>query len=232
MGRNINASLGSLGGIRGRLPHDGPGAGEDGRTQGQRFEIVPAADLGLGAVFQGTQQLGHRADESVRKPDFRPARLDPLIRSVPRRVVECAGHAGRIAGPADGAAHHAVGPLDTPVNADVGGTSLTARPGPDVIPTASPQSRVILQNVKVNAVAVWKRRARVRPSAGQDTVRGAKPVAKRVEVMNAHDERGQRRQVLAPRHPVGDCRMSMVANTGSPSQPRPSRSFIARTDWS
>ena len=30
----------------------------------------------------------------------------------------------------------------------------------------------------------------------------------------------------------GMARMSMVASTGSPSQPRLSRSFTARTDWS
>ena len=30
----------------------------------------------------------------------------------------------------------------------------------------------------------------------------------------------------------GIARISMVASTGSPSQPRRSRSFIARTDWS
>ena len=47
-------------------------------------------------------------------------------------------------------------------------------------------------------------RARIGPRAGQDAVGRAEPVAERVEVMDAHDERGQRGQLLAPRHPVRD----------------------------
>ncbi len=53
--------------------------------------------------------------------------------------------------------------------------------------------------------SVWgKRVRRIGPRAGEDAVGCAEPVAERVEMMDAHHERRERGQSLAPRHPVRD----------------------------
>src|SRR5438270_486699 len=51
------------------------GRNQHGFAQGDGLKVVLAADFGFRAVFQGAQELGHGADESVGKPDFLPARL-------------------------------------------------------------------------------------------------------------------------------------------------------------
>src|SRR5205823_4423587 len=107
---------------------------EDRLAQRQRFEIVATADLRFGPLFERTEQLGHRADESIGKPHLIPARLYPLAGAARRRVVECAGDARGISGPADRAAGHALGALDPPANADVRGSALPCWTGPDVVP--------------------------------------------------------------------------------------------------
>src|SRR5262249_44366999 len=110
------------------------GRGEDGLAQGDRFQVVAAADLRLRDVLQGAEQLRHRADEGVREPHLVPARRHPLARLAARGVVEGAGSARGVARPADGAAGQSLGALDAPADADVGGAPLARRPGPDVVP--------------------------------------------------------------------------------------------------
>ena len=75
--------------------------GEDGFAQGDGFEVVPAADFRFLAFLDGDQKLSHRADERVREPHFRPARLKPIARPLLCREIECAGDLGGVARPAD-----------------------------------------------------------------------------------------------------------------------------------
>ena len=94
-----------------------------------------------------------------------------------------------------------------------------------------PAAAVVFEDVEVDAVGVRELRPRVGPGAGQDAVRRAEPVAERVQVVDAHDERGQRRQRLAPRHPVRDGphvdrgqhrrRRASRASRSDPSSPGP-----------
>src|SRR5207247_815305 len=76
-------------------------------------------DLRRGAVVQGAQQLGHRADAGVREPHLRPARLQPDAGPLPRRHVQRARRPRRVARPADGAARQAVRPLDAPADVNI-----------------------------------------------------------------------------------------------------------------
>src|SRR5262249_11681088 len=118
--------------------------GVDRLAQGDGFQVVAAADLWLAVLFEGTQELRHRADKGVGEPHLLPARLMPA-RSGARREIEGTRRAGGIARPANGAAGLALGPLDAPADADVGGGSLARRPRPDVVPAAGPTSAGIFE---------------------------------------------------------------------------------------
>src|SRR6266540_6993639 len=107
--------------------------GEDRLTECNGFQIIPTANLRLLLVFQSTQQLGHGADEGVGKPDFLPARLEPVAGLLFRREVQCARRSGRVTWPTDGTARQAFGPLDTPAEVDIALGTFPRRPGPDVI---------------------------------------------------------------------------------------------------
>src|SRR5690242_15387669 len=61
---------------------------EDGLAQGDGLEVVAAADLRLGAVFQSTEKLGHGAGKSIGEPHLRPARLKPVAGLLSGREVE------------------------------------------------------------------------------------------------------------------------------------------------
>src|SRR5262245_39573202 len=107
-------------------------------AQRDRLQIVTPADLWLCAVLDGAQKLRHRADESVGKPHFLPARRQPIAGLLVRGEIEGARRFGRIARPADCAARQSVGSFDAPADIDVALGTLTGRAGPDVVPTRSP----------------------------------------------------------------------------------------------
>ncbi len=103
--------------------------GKHGLAQGYRFEVIAAADFRLRAVFQSTQELGHRANEGIREPSFLPVRLQPVPRLLFGAERERAGSLGGVAWPADRAACEAVGPFDAPADEDV--AFGASRQGPD-----------------------------------------------------------------------------------------------------
>src|SRR6266478_2568604 len=73
--------------------------GERRLAQGDGLDIIPATDLGLGAVFHGAQQLRHRANEGVGKPHFLPAWRHPVAGLLFGCEVERTGSACRITRP-------------------------------------------------------------------------------------------------------------------------------------
>src|SRR6185436_7626164 len=90
-----------------------------GINKSHRPQIVLAADLGFGAILEGTHELSHCAGESVREPDFFPTRRKPIAGTLGRGEVESAGRRVRIVGPADRAAGQAFESLDAPANRNV-----------------------------------------------------------------------------------------------------------------
>src|ERR1700722_18695219 len=112
--------------------------GEDRFAKRNRFEVVAAADLRLGGVFHGAQELCHGADECIGEPDFSPPRLQPVARLLLRLEVERERCAGGIAGPTDGAACQAVGSIDAPANEVVVLSSFARGACPNIVPTRGP----------------------------------------------------------------------------------------------
>src|SRR6185369_8955046 len=148
-----------------------------------RFQVVFAADFGLGAVLEGAEELCHGTDESVGKPDLLPAWLDPAAGEFFGGEVEGAGSFCRIGWPADGAPGQAVRPLDAPANIDVAWRAFPCRSSPDIVPARGPAAVVVLKDVEIDAVGVAKTGARIRPRAGQDTVGRAEPVTEGIQVV-------------------------------------------------
>src|SRR5437773_1248305 len=112
--------------LRGRRP--------DRLTQGNRLQVISAANFRLAAVFHSAKELCHRPDKGVGEPYLLPARLKPVAWLALRREIERAWCPGRIARPANGAAGQAVGPLDAPTDVDVTLGAFAGRPRPGVVP--------------------------------------------------------------------------------------------------
>ena len=167
-----------------------PGS-QDSLAKGNCPEIVPARDVRLGARLEGTKQPCHGAGKGVGKPGLGPPRAVPGPVIAAARVIERAGYASRPAGPADGALGKSLGALESPADADVGSGPFTRRTAPDIVPARRPGTRGILKNVKVDAIGVGERRPGVGPRAAQHAKGIAQPVAKGIEVVNAHEERRQ-----------------------------------------
>src|SRR5437763_1781202 len=108
--------------------------------------------------------------------------------------IQRAGRPYRIAWPADAAAGHAVCPFHAPTDVDVALCSFPRWPGPHIVPAAGPAAIVVLEDVQIDAVPVREARALIGPRAGQHAIWCAEPIAKGVEVVDAHNERGQRVQ--------------------------------------
>src|SRR5262249_60325279 len=99
-----------------------------------------------------------------------------------------AGRRGGMARPADRAGGKSARAFDPPADVDVAFAAFPGRAGPHVVPAAGPAAGVVLEDVQVDAVAVWESGARVGPGTGQNAVGSAEPVAERVEMVDAHDE--------------------------------------------
>src|SRR5207244_10350609 len=134
--------------------------------------------------------------ECIRKPHFLPTWLEPIAWLLFGREVERTRRSRRVAWPTDGAAGEAVGPFDAPADADVTLRAFAGWAGPDVVPRRCPAAVVVFKDVEVDAIRVRKAGTWIRPRAGQNAVGRAEPVAERVEVMDAHNERGQRVELL------------------------------------
>src|SRR5437879_529543 len=126
------------------------GRGEYRLAERDRLDVVAAADLRLDAIFDCAQELGHRADEGIGEPHFRPARRQPTWPLL-RGEIERAWRLGGVARPTDGAAREAVGPFDAPANGDVALGTFARGAGPDVVPARGPATVVVFEDVEVDA---------------------------------------------------------------------------------
>src|SRR5262245_51637653 len=68
----------------------------DRRAQRHGLYIIPTADFRFGSILDSAKKLGHGADERVRKPDFPPARLEPIAGLPFCREVERARRTRRV----------------------------------------------------------------------------------------------------------------------------------------
>ena len=89
----------------------------------------------------------------------------------------------------------------------------------------------IFEDVQVDPVGMRKLGPRVGPRARQHPLRIAQPVAKRVEVVDAHDEGRERSAPLGPRASSGESPASRSSPAPArPADPGSSRVFKARTE--
>src|SRR5262245_51331802 len=83
------------------------------------LQIVAPANFRLRILFDRAEQLGHRARESVRKPDLFPAWLEPVAGPTFGSEIERTGRARRIVGPSDRAACQPICSLDAPTYVNI-----------------------------------------------------------------------------------------------------------------
>src|SRR6187431_2910568 len=88
--------------------------------QRHRAQVITAVELPLLSFFERAEQIRHRADERVGKPNLAPPRADPLWAAGDRREIERAGRALGILRPADRPSGHPCGPFYTPMDPNVG----------------------------------------------------------------------------------------------------------------
>src|SRR5205809_317684 len=94
------------------------GAQVCGLDQGHGSQVIASANLRLGPVLDGDQELGHGSGKSVREPAFFPAWTVKFMVAL-RSILERRGSCIRIVAPADLSNRQSVQPFDAPLNVNL-----------------------------------------------------------------------------------------------------------------
>ena len=180
-----------------------PGGEVAGFDDGHGSQIVLSVQSWLGVILKGDEEVGHGADEGIRKPRFLPAWFVPLTAGGGGEV-DGAGSGLGIVGPADGATGEAFDSFDAPMDADV--ILGPFGPCPNVVQAHGAEAIGVLKDVDADPIGVFEllRGAWIGSCASVDAHGVSKPVAEGIDVMDGHHAQGDPTLTFLPRHPVGD----------------------------
>src|SRR5205085_742574 len=85
---------------------------------------------------------------------------------------------------------------------NVGRTPLLRRPRPRVVNSNAAQSVIIFEDIGANSVFMPEFGPRIRSKTTIDLLRVAKPISKRIEMMDRHDSERHPTQLRLPGHPM------------------------------